>query len=106
MTMTMVSARVDAGNKEKAERVLKREGMSYSQLIRRVTDYVAETGELPMLESVTLDLIKQEKRRRQMEALEYIKNLRVPPDPDGLTDEEILDQEKMRRFGYGMDVEQ
>ena len=99
MTMTMVSARVDADSKAKADRVLKREGLSYSELIRKVTDYVAETGELPILEQTTLDLIKQERRRKQLEAFEYFKNLKLPPDPDGLTAEGIIEQEMMKRHG-------
>lgn len=44
MTMAMVTARVNAERKRDAEKVLKRNGRTYSDLIRDLTDYLADTG--------------------------------------------------------------
>lgn len=54
MTMAMVTARVNAERKRDAEKVLKRNGRTYSDLIRDLTDYLADTGELPEFERLTL----------------------------------------------------
>ena len=54
MTMAMVTARVNAERKRDAEKVLKRNGRTYSHLIRDLTDYLADTGELPEFERLTL----------------------------------------------------
>lgn len=53
MTMAMVTARVNAERKRDAEKVLKRNGRTYSDLIRDLTDYLADTGELPEFERLT-----------------------------------------------------
>lgn len=47
-------ARVNAERKRDAEKVLKRNGRTYSDLIRDLTDYLADTGELPEFERLTL----------------------------------------------------
>lgn len=44
MTMAMVTARVNAERKRDVEKVLKRNGRTYSDLIRDLTDYLADTG--------------------------------------------------------------
>lgn len=55
MTMAMVTARVNAERKRDAEKVLKRNGRTYSDLIRDLTDYLADTGgKLPEFERLTL----------------------------------------------------
>ena len=45
VTMAMVTARVDAERKREAEMVLKRHGLTYSDVIRDLTNYLADTGE-------------------------------------------------------------
>lgn len=49
-------ARVNAERKRDAEKVLKRNGRTYSDLIRDLTDYLADTGggKLPEFERLTL----------------------------------------------------
>ena len=59
MTMDMVTARVNAERKRDAEKVLKRNGRTYSDLIRDLTDYLADTGEF---ERLTLSLIQERER--------------------------------------------
>ena len=58
VTMAMVTARVDAERKREAEMVLKRHGLTYSDVIRDLTNYLADTGELPEFERITLDLVR------------------------------------------------
>lgn len=101
MTMAMVTARVDADRKRDAEKVLKRNGRTYSDLIRDLTDYMADTGELPEFEKATLALIEERERRRKLEIIGYFANRHLPAAEveDGVSDEELLARERMGRFG-------
>ncbi|MBT1182029.1 type II toxin-antitoxin system RelB/DinJ family antitoxin [Bifidobacterium sp. CP2] len=101
MTTAMVTARVDADRKRDAEKVLKRNGRTYSDLIRDLTDYMADTGELPEFEKATLALMEERERRRKLEIIEYFANRHLPAVKDGTSDEELLARERMARFGEG-----
>lgn len=100
MSMAMVSARVDADRKAMAERVLKEHGRTYSELIRDLTDYLAETGELPEFERHTIRLIDEAARRKRIAELEAFANRPMPPILDTRSDDELLDEALMERFGY------
>ena len=98
MTMAMVTARVNAERKRDAEKVLKRNGRTYSDLIRDLTDYLADTGELPEFERLTLSLI-QERERGKKQLIQRFADRNLPEAEGDLSDEEILAQARMERFG-------
>ncbi|MEE1296793.1 MAG: type II toxin-antitoxin system RelB/DinJ family antitoxin [Bifidobacterium sp.] len=99
MSMVMVTARVDSDRKAAAERVLRDNGRTYSEIIRDLTDYLADTGELPEFEKHTLRLIDEaEKKKRKAELLAFA-NRPMPPILDHRSDEELLDEALMERFG-------
>ncbi|KAB7789702.1 type II toxin-antitoxin system RelB/DinJ family antitoxin [Bifidobacterium leontopitheci] len=99
MTMTMVTARVDADRKRDAEQVLRRNGRTYSDVIRDLTDYMARTGELPEFEKATLALIEERERQRKLDIIRFFADMHLPEPQDGLSDEEIIEQTRMERFG-------
>lgn len=99
VTMTMVTARVDADRKREAEDVLKRNGRTYSDLIRDLTDYIADTGELPEFERTMLELLARHEMKRKLQILEYFANRELPEVEGGLSDEELIEQERARRAG-------
>ena len=99
MTMAMVTARVDADRKREAEDVLKRNGRTYSDLIRDLTDYIADTGELPEFERTMLELLARHEMKRKLQILEYFANRELPEVEGGLSDEELIEQERARRAG-------
>lgn len=99
MTMAMVTARVNAERKREAEKVLKRNGRTYSDLIRDLTDYLADTGELPEFERLTLSLIQERERRKKQELIQRFADRDLPEAEGDLSDEEILAQARMERFG-------
>lgn len=99
MTMAMVTARVDAERKREAEDVLKRNGRTYSDLIRDLTDYIADTGELPEFERTMLELLARHEMKRKLQILEYFANRELPEVEGGLSDEELIEQERARRAG-------
>ncbi len=78
MTMAMVTARVNAERKRDAEKVLKRNGRTYSDLIRDLTDYFADTGELPEFERLTLSLIQERERRKKQELIQRFADRNLP----------------------------
>ena len=95
----MVTARVDADRKREAEDVLKRNGRTYSDLIRDLTDYIADTGELPEFERTMLELLARHEMKRKLQILEYFANRELPEVEGGLSDEELIEQERARRAG-------
>lgn len=95
----MVTARVDADRKREAEDVLKRNGRTYSDLIRDLTDYIADTGELPEFERTMLELLARHEMKRKLQILEYFANRELPEVESGLSDEELIEQERARRAG-------
>ena len=97
--MAMVTARVDADRKREAEDVLKRNGRTYSDLIRDLTDYIADTGELPEFERTMLELLARHEMKRKLQILEYFANRELPEVEGGLSDEELIEQERARRAG-------
>ena len=99
MTMAMVTARVDADRKREAEDVLKRNGRTYSDLIRDLTDYIADTGELPEFERTMLELLARHEMKRKLQILEYFANRELPEIEGGLSDEELIEQERAHRAG-------
>lgn len=101
MTMAMVTARVDADRKRDAEQVLKRNGRTYSDIIRDLTDYMADTGELPEFERATLALIEERERQRKLNIIRYFADRHLPEARGNGTDEDLLARERMSRFGEG-----
>ncbi|MUH59803.1 type II toxin-antitoxin system RelB/DinJ family antitoxin [Bifidobacterium canis] len=98
MSSAMITARVDSERKREAERVLKKHGRTYSDLIRDLTDYLARTGELPLFERQTLELIENEEKRRRIAQLEAFANRPVPPVLDDRSDEALLAESRDERF--------
>lgn len=94
-------ARVNAERKRDAEKVLKRNGRTYSDLIRDLTDYLADTGggELPEFERLTLSLIQERERGKKQELIQRFADRNLPEAEGDLSDEEILAQARMERFG-------
>ena len=99
VTMAMVTARVDAERKREAEAVLKRHGLTYSDVIRDLTNYLADTGELPEFERITLDLVRRREMERKLAIIEMFANAELPAVEGGLSDEEIVEQERLRKAG-------
>lgn len=93
-------ARVNAERKRDVEKVLKRNGRTYSDLIRDLTDYLADTGgELPEFERLTLSLIQERERGKKQELIQRFADRNLPEAEVDLSDEEILAQARMERFG-------
>ena len=99
MTMAMVTARVDAERKREAEMVLKRHGLTYSDVIRDLTNYLADTGELPEFERITLDLVRRREMERKLAIIEMFANAELPAVEGDWSDEEIVEQERLRKAG-------
>lgn len=99
VTMAMVTARVDAERKREAEMVLKRHGLTYSDVIRDLTNYLADTGELPEFERITLDLVRRREMERKLAIIEMFANAELPAVEGDWSDEEIVEQERLRKAG-------
>ena len=97
VTMAMVTARVDAERKREAEMVLKRHGLTYSDVIRDLTNYLADTGELPEFERITLDLVRRREMERKLAIIEMFANAELPAVEGDWSDEEIVEQERLRK---------
>ena len=95
--MAMVTARVDAERKREAEAVLKRHGLTYSDVIRDLTNYLADTGELPEFERITLDLVRGGRWSANWRSSKC--SQRRAARSGGLSDEEIVEQERLRKAG-------
>ena len=99
VAMAMVTARVDAERKREAEMVLKRHGLTYSDVIRDLTNYLADTGELPEFERITLDLVRRREMKRKLAIIEMFANAELPAVEGDWSDEEIVEQERLRKAG-------
>ena len=76
-----------------------RSAISSAALIRDLTDYLADTGELPEFERLTLSLIQERERRKKQELIQRFADRNLPEAEGDLSDEEILAQARMERFG-------
>lgn len=99
MSMAMVTARVDGDRKREAEHVLRQYGRTYSDVIRDLTDYLVETGELPEFEKQTLQLLDNERKRRRIAQFEAFANRAMPPVLDARSDDELLSAAMQERYG-------
>lgn len=93
-------ARVNAERKRDAEKVLKRNGRTYSDLIRDLTDYLADTGggTAGIRASDALPIQERERGKKQ-ELIQRFADRNLPEAEGDLSDEEILAQARMERFG-------
>lgn len=98
MAMTMVSARVPEEQRARAQEVLDREGMTMSDLVRVVIEYVSESGEVPDMQE-RLEEVKREQRMKVLrEVLDYFESQPVT----GLGDRdarELINEARDERFG-------
>ena len=93
MAMTMLSARVPQEELARAQEVLKEKGMTTSQLVRLVIEYVSDTGEVPDLEKWQ----EEARRRERMDALKSL--LDAPVEGIGSRDaRELLNEGRDERF--------
>lgn len=99
MTMAMVTARVNAERKRDAEKVLKRNGRTYSDLIRDLTDYLADTGGTAGIRASDALPIQERERGKKQELIQRFADRNLPEAEGDLSDEEILAQARMERFG-------
>lgn len=99
MAMTMVSARVPEEQRARAQEVLDREGMTMSDLVRVVIEYVSESGEVPDMQE-RLEEVKREQRMKVLrEVLDYFETenpLRGIGDRDA---RELINEARDERFG-------
>ena len=97
MGTVFVTARVDQESKSKAEQALHRSGLSSSQAVRRLYDYIGSTGEVP--DFLLADPAERlEKKRRRIVVLDRFRNNRLPVT---VSDEEVrslLDEAREERF--------
>lgn len=98
MAMTMVSARVPEEQRERAQRVLEREGMTFSDLVRVLVEYVSETGEVPDLRERLDEVRRAERLRVLKETLEYFEE--HPITGIGNRDaKELINEARDERYG-------
>ena len=79
--------------------MVKRNGGTYSDLIRDVTDYRADTGELPEFERLTLSRMQEREIGKKQGLIQRFADRNLPEAEGDLSDEEILAQARMERFG-------
>lgn len=72
MANVMISARVPEDELERAQEVLKANGMTTSGLVRAIIEYVSQTGEVPDLHERIEEARKRERLSRLSAAIEYI----------------------------------
>ena len=97
MSTVIVNGRVDSDTMSQATRVLEAFGTSASQVIRNLMEFIAKTGCVPEYAS------SQPVASRTAGVQELTRFLETRPMPgwvEGVSDEEILSQERMTRYGY------
>ena len=89
MPTTVVSGRVDETVRQKADNVMRKNGLKPSDVIQNIWNTMAKTGEVP---EVALPPRDGEKTRSAMERLESLLESLPPVNPAyaDLSDEEIL----------------
>ena len=89
MPTTVVSGRVDETVRQKADNVMRKNGLKPSDVIQNIWNTMAKTGEVP---EVALPPRDEEKTRSAMERLESLLESLPPVNPAyaDLSDEEIL----------------
>ena len=70
-----MNTRIDADLKRRYERVLAQHGLTHSQVVRELCEYVADEGKLPDLVSEQAQQAKDEQIRKRVEAIEKLGNL-------------------------------
>ena len=94
----LAGARVKESVLRSAKRVLQAEGMSVSLAIQNLMTVTAATGSVP--ECIKLPDAARLKRRSQLDAL--MRRLETRPHipwDESISDRDVLDEERMRRFG-------
>lgn len=99
MAMTMVSARVPEEQRVRAQQVLEREGMTFSDLVRVVVEYVSETGEVPDLKERMDEVRRAERLRVLKETLEYFEQQNPLRGIGNRDAKELINEARAERFG-------
>lgn len=97
MTTRMMAARVSETDYVAARRVLEQDGMSVSQAVQRLMALIARTGQVPSC--LAEDDGKNERRREFDDLMGRVAARPRVPWPEGVTDDELLGDERMRRYG-------
>ncbi|NMM99667.1 damage-inducible protein J [Bifidobacterium sp. DSM 109958] len=66
MAMVQMNVRIDARLKDDVDDVLRRDGVSASDVVRSVWAYIADRGQVPHLETSAEERAREEERRRRM----------------------------------------
>ena len=105
-----MNTRIDADLKRRYERVLAQHGLTHSQVVRELCEYVADEGKLPDMTTQEAQQAKDEEIRKRVEAIEKLGNLipdalerlglpRDTPSPvNGMSDEDL--KELRRDWAY------
>jgi len=97
MAMVLVNGRVEERTLEQARRVLSMAGLTVSEIIRSTLDTIARTGAIPY--SAKPERVESAAERVR-NATRFFESQEMPGRIEGITDEEVLEAERLARFGY------
>lgn len=97
--MTMVSARVPEEQRVRAQQVLEREGMTFSDLVRVVVEYVSETGEVPDLRERMDETRRADRLHVLEETLTFFEEQNPLRGIGNRDAKELIDEVRAERYG-------
>ena len=96
MATAIANGRVDQAMLAQASYILGLQGLTVSQAIRELINYIALTGEVPRYAE---ESSKRDRVQSMIELTEFLESLPMPGREPGMSDEELLGEERMARFG-------
>ncbi len=97
MSTSIVNGRVNADTLNQANRVLEAFGTTASSVIRNLMEHIARTGSIPACALEDAQAVPAENIQA---VTRFFESQPMPGRAEGVSDEEILSQERMARFGY------
>ena len=99
MPTTVVNSRVSVADRDATSRILARAGISMSEAIRAFVQRIAATGEIPDYIPTRADTVRDARVAAAKDFLSRMESVPTPGYDPAVSDEEIVAQERMRRFG-------
>ena len=96
MATVIANGRVDQTMLSQASYILEVQGLTVSQAIRELINHIALTGEVPQYAK---EAGQRDRAQATAELTAFLESLPMPGREAGVSDEELLAQEREARFG-------
>ena len=96
MATAIANGRVDQAMLSQASYILGLQGLTVSQAIRELINHIALTGEVPRYAE---ESTRRDRVQATIELTEFLESLPKPGRELSVSDEELLGEERMARFG-------